>query len=315
MSHDIFVGIDVSKAWLDVAVLSQKRCCRVANDHVGWDQLIAWLGEPAGCLVVMEATGGYQVAVAATLATAGFDVVVANPRQVRDHARSRGQLAKTDKLDAEMIADFAQRNQPAVRPLADEQTRLLQALMARRRQLLEMLTMEKNRLQQAPPPLAKPIKKHISWLEKQLKDLDEDLGDQIRQSDVWREKDELLRSVPGIGDVTSRTLLAELPELGEVSGKQIAALAGLAPLNCDSGKLQGHRTIWGGRAPVRTALYMAIVSAIQHNPVIHLHYQQLRERGKKAKVAMVACMRKLLVILNTMLKERKTWQPRLPETA
>ena len=154
MSHDIFVGIDVSKAWLDVAVLSQKRCCRFANDQAGWNKLIAWLGEATGCLVVMEATGGYQVGIAAALATAGFDVVVANPRHAREHARSRGRLAKTDKLDAEMIADFAQRNQPTVRPLPDEQTRLLQALMARRRQLLEMLTMEKNRLQQAPPPLA-----------------------------------------------------------------------------------------------------------------------------------------------------------------
>jgi transposase len=210
-----------------------------------------------------------------------------------------------------MIADFAQRNQPDVRPLPDEQTRLLKALMARRRQLLEMLTMEKNRLQQAPRPLVEQIANHISWLDKQLKDLDEDLGDQIRQSDVWREKDDLLRSVPGIGDVTSRTLLAELPELGEVNNKQIAALAGLAPLNRDSGKFQGHRMIWGGRAPVRTALYMAIVSAIRHNPVIRLHYQQLRKRGKKTRVAMVACMRKLLVILNTMLKQRQTWQPRL----
>jgi transposase len=315
MSHSVFVGVDVSKAWLDVAVLSPRRCCRVANDPVGWDQLIAWLGEPAGCLVVMEATGGYHVAVAAALEAAGFAAVVANPRQVRDHARSRGQLAKTDKLDAMMIADFAQRNQPVVRPLPDEKTRLLQALMARRRQLVEMLTMEKNRLQQASPPLVKPITKHIQWLQKQLEDLDEDLGEQIRQSDVWREKDEILRSVPGIGEVTSRTLLAELPELGEVSGKQIAALAGLAPLNCDSGKRQGHRTIWGGRATVRAALYMAIVSAIRCNPLIRLHYRQLRERGKKAKVAMVACMRKLLVILNTMLKERQPWQPRLAETA
>ena len=315
MSHGRFVGIDVSKAWLDVAVLPQGRRCRVANEQAGWDELIAWLGEPTGCLVVMEATGGYQVATAATLATAGFDVVVANPRQVRDHARSRGQLAKTDRLDANAIADFAQRNQPKVRPLPDEQTRLLQALMARRRQLLEMLTMEKNRLQQAPKPLAKPITKHIQWLEKELKQLDDDLDDQIRQSDVWREKDEILRSAPGIGDVTSRTLLADLPELGEVNNKQIAMLAGLAPLNRDSGKFQGHRTIWGGRATVRTALYMAVVSAIRHNPVIRLHYQHLKELGKAPKVAMVACMRKLLVILNTMLREHQPWQPRLPKTA
>lgn len=315
MSHQQFVGIDVSKAHLDVAVLPQKRRCRVPNDDAGFDALATWLGEPAGTLIVMEATGGYQISATAALATAGFDVVVANPRQVRDHARSRGRLAKTDKLDAEAIADFAERNRPAVRALPDEQTRLLQALMARRRQLLEMLTMEKNRLQQAPKALAKQIAKHVQWLKSELKQLDDDLDDQIRHSDLWREKDQLLRSVPGVGDVTSRTLLAELPELGQVNNKQIAALAGLAPLNRDSGKFQGQRIIWGGRASVRTALYMAIVSAIRHNPIIRAYYQRLKKLGKEPKVAMVACMRKLLVILNTMIKERQTWQPRLPQTA
>ena len=315
MSHQVFVGIDVSKAHLDVAVLPQERRCRVANDDAGFDELIVWLGDPLGTLIVLEATGGYQVPVAAALATAGFDVVVANPRQVRDHARSRGRLAKTDQLDAEAIADFAERNRPAVRPLPDEQTRVLQALMARRRQLLEMLTMEKNRLQQAPQVLAQPLAKHVQWLKKELQQLDHDLDDQVRQSDLWRDQDQLLRSVPGVGDVTSRTLLAELPELGQVNNKQIAALAGLAPLNRDSGKRQGQRIIWGGRVHVRNALYMAIVSAIRHNPIIRTYYQRLKKLGKKPKVAMVACMRKLLVILNTMLKERQTWQPRLPETA
>jgi transposase len=234
---------------------------------------------------------------------------------VREHARSRGRLAKTDKLDAEVIADFAQRNQPPIRPLPDEQTRLLQALMARRRQLLEMLTMEKNRLQQAPQALAEQIEKHIEFLKTELEQLDKDLDDQVRHSDLWREKDQLLRSVPGVGDVTSRTLLAHLSELGQVTDKQIAALAGLAPLNRDSGKYAGHRTIWGGRASVRAALYMAVVSAIRHNPVIRAFYQRLKKLGKPTKVAMVACMRKLLVILNTMLKERQPWQPRLPENA
>jgi len=315
MSHEVFVGIDVSKASLDVAVFSPQRCCRVPNDQAGWDQLIAWLGEPQGCLVVMEATGGYQAAAAAALATAGFDVVVANPRKVRDHARSRGLLAKTDKLDAKMIADFAERNRPPVRALPDEKTRLLQALMARRRQLLEMLTMEKNRLQQAPKALAKQIQKHIRWLEKQLADLDDDLDEQVRQSDIWREKDDILRTAPGVGKATSHTLLADLPELGEVSGKRIASLVGVAPFNRDSGKLQGHRTIWGGRASVRNALYMATVSAIRCNPVIRKHYRHLRDAGKAGKVAIVACMRKLLVILNTMIKEHKPWDPKLPETA
>jgi len=311
MSHHLFVGIDVSKAYLDVAVLPQQERCRCTNDEAGWAELIARLGDPQGTLIVMEATGGYQFAAAAALATAHFDVVIANPRQVRAHARARGLLAKTDKLDALAIADFAARQQPPVRPLPDEQTRLLQALMARRGQLLEMLTMEKNRLQQAPPALAQPITKHIQWLKKELAKLDDDLDDQVRHSELWREKDELLRSVPGVGQVTSRTLLAELPELGQVNNKQIAALAGVAPLNCDSGQFQGHRTIWGGRATVRTALYMAILSAIRHNPIIRTYYQRLTKVGKPPKVALVACMRKLLVILNTMLKERQRWQPRL----
>jgi transposase len=315
MSHHTFVGVDVSKSQLDLCVLPQRRRCRLGNDDAGLGELIAWLGDPAGTLVVLEATGGYQMAAVAALATAGFDVVVANPRQVRDHARSRGQLAKTDRLDAEAIAEFAQRNRPPVRPLPDQQTRLLQALMARRRQLLEMLTMEKNRLQQAAKPLAKPIAKHVQWLKKELKQLDDDLADQVRQSDLWREKDQLLRSVPGVGDVTSRTLLAELPELGQINNKQIAALAGLAPLNRDSGRFAGQRTIWGGRATVRTALYMAVVSAIRHNPIIRPHYQRLKKLGKPPKVALVACMRKLLTILNTMLKEHQPWQPRLPQNA
>jgi transposase len=315
MSHEVFVGIDVSKAWLDAAVLTQRSCCRFANDQAGWDALIAWLGEPTGCLVAMEATGGYHVAVAVALGAAGFDVGIANPRQVREHARSRGQLAKTDKLDAKMIADFAQHNEANVRPLPDEQTRLLQALMARRRQLVEMLTVEKNRLQQAPELLAEPISGHIQYLEDELKKLDDDLSGQIRESDDWREKDEILRSTPGVGPVTSRTLLADLPELGQLNSKQIAALAGVAPLNRDSGKFRGHRTIWGGRATVRTALYMAVVSAIRHNPIISLHYAHLKAMGKEPKVAMVACMRKLLVILNTMLKEHQTWQPRVPQAA
>jgi transposase len=311
MSPKFFVGVDVSKAHLDVAVLPERRHCRASNDQDGLTELLAWLPDCASTLIVFEATGGYQTLAVATLAAAGFDVVVVNPRLVRDHARSCGQLAKTDKLDALMIADFARSKRPAVRPLANEQTRLLQALVARRRQLVEMLTMEKNRLQQAPKPLCKQITKHIQWLEKQIKDLDDELDDQIRSSELWREKDQLLRSTPGIGQVTSYTLLAELPELGQCNNRQIAALAGVAPLNCDSGKLQGKRVIWGGRASVRSALYMAIVSAIRHNPIICAYYQRLKQRGKASKVAMVACMRKLLVILNTMLKERRPWQPQL----
>lgn len=315
MSPEVFVGIDVAKAHLDVAVLPQKRRGRFPNNDAGFDELVAWLGDPAGLLIVLEATGGYQTPVVAALGAAGFGIVVANARQVRDHARSTGRLAKTDKLDAEAIAHFAASNKPAIRPLPDEQSRLLQALMARRRQLVEMLTMEKNRLQQAPKALRPPIAKHVRWLKDELKELNNDLDGQVRQSAMWREKDELLRSVPGVGQTTSHTLLAELPELGELNNKQIAALAGVAPLNRDSGKFQGHRTIWGGRAAVRTALYMAIVSAIRHNPIISAYYQRLKQAGKTTKVAMVACMRKLLIILNTMIKERQAWQPRLPQSA
>jgi transposase len=315
MSHQVFVGIDVSKAYLDLFVFPQKRRCRVSNDEGGFVEMLAWLGDPADTLVVLEATGGYQTPAVAALSTAGFAVVVANPRQVREHARSRGRLAKTDQLDAEAIADFAQRNRPEPRPLPDEQTRLLQALMARRRQLIEMKTMEENRQQQAPAPLGKAIAQHIRWLQKQLQQLDDDLDDQIRHSDLWRENDQLLRTVPGIGKVTSRTLLAQLPELGHLNNKQITALVGLAPLNRDSGQYQGRRSIWGGRAEVRSALYMAALTAIRCNPTIRRCYQQFRQAGKPCKVAIVACMRKLLVTINAMLKEHRPWQPRLPEIA
>jgi len=315
MSHQIFVGIDVSKSHLDLCILPQKRRCRLSNDDAGFAKLVAWLGDPAETLVVLEATGGYQTPAVVALCAAGFDVVVANPRQVREHARSRGRLAKTDKLDAEAIADFAERNRPAVRPLPDEQTRLLQELMARRRQLVEMITMEENRLKQASELVIRQIAEHLQWLRRDRKTLDDDLDHLIRHSDLWRENDQLLQAVPCIGPVTSRTLLSQLPELGQISNKQITALAGLAPLNRDSGKFQGHRSIWGGRAEVRTALYMAVVSGIRWNPIIRPYYLHLRDMGKPFKVAMVACMRKLLVILNTMLKENQPWQPRFKQTA
>ena len=321
MSHQVFVGIDVSKSHLDVAVSPFERRGRFPNDSAGLDQLIGWLGDPQGALVVMEASGGYQAAAAAALATAGWDVAVVNPRQVRDYARSLGKLAKTDKLDAGILADFAQRIEPPVRPLPGPQAELLQALVARRRQLLDMLTMEKNRHQQAPPPqtvvcpLAKAIDKHIQWLTKQVERLDDELDGQVRNSPLWREKDQLLQTVPGIGPVTSRTLLAELPELGQVSRQQIAALVGVAPLNRDSGKYSGPRIIWGGRASVRSALYMATVAALRHNPQIRAFYARLKHAGKPSKVALVACMRKLLTILNTMLKEHTPWRPATAQNA
>ncbi|MCE5238785.1 IS110 family transposase [bacterium] len=310
MSYQVFVGIDVSKASLDVAVLPGSRRTRVGNDESGWRELIAWLGAPADTLVVLEATGGYQNAAALALQEAGFAVVVMNPRPIRDHARSNNVLAKTDRLDAAVIADFAREKQPPVRPLPDAQARLLGALMDRRRQLVQMLAVEKNRLQQAPPALARDITQHIQWLNKRLKQLDRDLDDRIRQSPLWHERDQILRSAPGIGPAVSHTLLVELPELGQLKAKQISALVGVAPLNRDSGKFRGHRSIWGGRSQVRSMLYMAVVSAVRHNPVIRTFYQRLKRAGKTSKVALVACMHKLLIILNAMLKQRQYWAPR-----
>jgi transposase len=315
MSYQVFVGVDVSKETLDVSVLPQQGRCAVANASTGFDELITWLGEPQGVLVVMEATGGLQNALAAALAAANFDVVIANPRQVRDFARSTGQLAKTDAIDATTIAEFAERIQPEVRALPDAQMRLLQALVARRRQLQDMLTMEKNRAQQAPQALAKQIQKHIRFLQKELAKLDLDLDQQIRNTPIWREADEILQSTPGIGPVTSHTLLADLPELGTLNRQQIAALVGVAPLNRDSGKFSGARIIWGGRVKVRCALYMAVISCIRCNPVIRPYYRSLKARGKKSKVAIVACIRKLLIILNIMLRDRQPWQPQLAKTA
>jgi len=309
MPYQVFVGIDVSKAHLDVAVLPDRRHRRVSNDASGWQQLIAWLGLPAETLVVLEATGGYQNAAAWALQQAGFGVVVMNPRPIRDHARSYNVLAKTDRIDAAIIADFAQEKQPPVRPLPDEQAQLLAALMDRRRQLVQMLTMEKNRQAQAPPALARELATHIQWLTKRLRKLDDDLDDQIRRSPLWHETAQIVQSVPGIGAVTTRTLVAELPELGQVNHKEIAALVGVAPFNRDSGQFRGQRAIWGGRAHVRSVLYMATVVAVRCNPVIRTFYLRLKAAGKKSKVALVACLRKLLTILNTMVKQRQRWQP------
>ena len=260
-------------------------------------------------LVVLEATGGYETAAVAALAEAGLPVVVANPRQVRDFARSTGKLTKTDRIDAELLALFAERVRPEVRPLPDAEAQEFTALLARRRQLLEMMVAEKNRLKVAPKPVAKDIRAHIEWLERRLKSVDSDLERRIKASPVWRAKEDLLRSVPGVGPVVSRTLIGELPELGQLNRQQIAALAGVAPLNRDSGTQRGKRMVWGGRRAVRVALYMAALTASQRNPTIRAFYQQLRDRGKPSKVALTACMRKLLVILNAMVRDGVQWDP------
>lgn len=318
----IYVGIDVSKATLDVALGTGKETSEYfqeANDDAGIDRLIARLTPAKGskpALVVMEATGRYEILVATALAAAEIPLAVVNPRQIRDHAKSRGALAKTDKIDAGILYHFGKSNNPEARPLPDAETRELQALVVRRRQLVEMLAMEKNRRAGAAVSARarKSIDKHIAWLEEALRRASDDINQAIRQSPVWREKENLLRSVPGVGPVTARTLLAELPELGGITGKEVAKLVGVAPLNCDSGKFKGKRVIWGGRAPVRSVLYMATLTAVRVNPVIAASYARLLARGKEKKVALVACMHKLLTIIAAMMRTGTRWRPGAPNT-
>jgi transposase len=309
MSDPVFVGIDVAKATLEVAVRPSGERRQLANEAVALPALVSRLQALAPTLIVLEATGGFEHAVVAALAAAALPVVVANPRQVRDFARATGQLAKTDAIDAGLLALFAERVRPASRPLPDDATQLLDALLTRRRQLVEMLTAERNRLGFARPPVRRGLTQHIRWLERQLDDVDHDLGRLIEQSPLWRAQDDLLQSVPGMGPIVSRTLLGELPELGRLNRKEIAALVGVAPLPRDSGTLRGKRLVWGGRAPVRAALYMGALVATRWNPVIRACYQRLRAAGKPAKVALVACMRKLLIILNAMVRTNTRWQP------
>lgn len=302
-----FVGIDVSKALLDVAVRPSGETWQVANDAAGVAELGGRLRILGEVLVVCEATGGFERVVVAALAAVQVPIVVANPRQVRDFARATGQLAKTDRIDAAILALFAERVHPTPRPLPDEAAQLLDALLTRRRQLLEMLVAEKNRLGFAPPPLHQSLRQHIRWLERQLDTVTGALAKAIEASPVWRTQDDLLQSVPGIGPIVSATLLGELPELGTLTHKQIATLAGLAPLARDSGTLRGKRMVWGGRAPVRTALYMAALCGRRWNPQLRAFYDRLLEAGKPKKVALIACARKLLTILNAMVRDNRHW--------
>jgi transposase len=304
----VFVGIDVAKAQLDVALRPSAEGWGVTNDEPGIASLVSRLQALQPTLIVLEATGGLEVPVTAALAAAGLPVVVVNPRQARDFAKATGRLAKTDTLDAHGLAHFAQAVQPPLRPLPDAQTQALRALLARRRQLLDMLTAEHNRLSSAPPPVRADIQAHITWLERRVRDLNRDLDTAIRASPVWREKDNLLQSTPGVGPVLSSTLLADLPELGTLTRQQIAALVGVAPLNRDSGTLRGKRTVWGGRAQVRAVLYMSTLVAVRWNPVLNTFYTRLCAAGKAPKVALTACMRKLLTMLNAMLKHGTPWQ-------
>lgn len=303
----LFVGVDVAKERLDVVVRPSGESWSVATDEAGVAALVARLRPLAPALIVCEATGGFERAAIVALAAAGLPVVVANPRQVRDFARATGQLAKTDALDAGILALFAERVRPTPRPLPTEAAQLLDAVLTRRRQLLEMLTAEKNRLGFAPKPLHRGIQAHIRWLERQLDDVTKELAELIEMSPVWRAKDDLLQSVPGVGPIVSYTLLGELPELGTLTHKQIAALVGVAPLARDSGTLRGKRLIWGGRASVRTALFMAALCGRRWNPALKRFYDRLKAAGKPTKVALIACARKLLTILNAMVRNNTRW--------
>lgn len=305
------VGIDVSKARLDIARLpvSATALSHVDNDPKGHAALIAWLRGIAPRLIVLEATGGYQRAVVAALATSGLPVVVVNPRQVRDFARAIGILAKTDAIDAAVLAHFGASLNPQLRPLPDTQATALTDLLTRRRQLIELHTAESNRLAQTLAPKVKAsIRAVLTVLKKQLGVIDDELDGLIQQCPCWQEKETLLTSVPGIGTLTARTLLACLPELGQLSRQAVAALVGVAPINRDSGTMRGKRAIWGGRKVVRSSLYMAALVASRHNPIIRAHYHKLLNAGKAKKLALVACMRKLLVMLNAILRNRTPWR-------
>ena len=305
----VFVGIDIAKAELVVAVRPTGDRWALANTEAAWPTLCGRLQALAPQLVVCEASGGYEAPLASALAAAGLPLVVVNPRQVRDFAKATGTLAKTDGLDAGILAHFAEAVRPAVRPLPDAATQHLAALLARRRQLVEMLTAERNRLGLTPSALRAELRDHIADLARRVAALDRDLDGHLRASPVWRAQEDLLRSVPGVGPVTARTLLAALPELGTLDRRAIAALVGVAPLARDSGTLRGRRSCWGGRAVVRTALYMATLTGVRFNPVLTAFYTHLVAQGKCKKLALVACMRKLLTILNAMVRTRTAWAP------
>jgi len=304
------VGIDVSKDRLDVCLLPGGEAFSVANDPEGIDALVERLLKERPELVVLEATGRHERPAATAIAASesGIAVAVVNPRQARDFAKATGRLAKTDKVGAEILARFAAAIEPPPSTLPDEEAQALQAILTRRRQLLGMLVAEKNRLLMASEPMAKRVRAHVRWLEKELERTDRELDEAVQESEVWRRNEGLPRSVPGVGPVLARTLLAELAELGTISHKRLSALVGVAPFNRDSGKIRGKREVWGGRAPVRAALYMGALVATRHNPILKGFYERLLSAGKPKKVALVACMRKLLSILNAMMRDGAIWR-------
>lgn len=309
VADKVFIGIDVAKARLDLAVWGRAGISQYGNHEKGIKALVAVVQALEPTLVVLEASGGWEMMVVAELAFAELPVVVVNPTRVRDFARATGQWAKTDKLDALMLARFAQAVRPEVRPLRSEQQAHLTALITRRRQVVAILTAEKNRRSSTHGLLSQRLEAHISWMETERENLEKEIRGLVRKSPVWQAKERLLLTVPGVGPVTAFTLLAELPELGTLNRQKIAALVGVAPFNKDSGPRRGRRRIFGGRAGVRGALYMAALVASRSNPVIRTFYERLLARGKEKKVALAACMRKLLVILNAMIRDRRPWNP------
>ena len=315
MSQELFVGIDVSKAELEVAIHGQDETRSFPNDRRGIAKLIAALEAMPPTLIVFEPTGGYELALAIALVAADLPGVMVNAKRLRDFAKAIGRLAKTDKLDAKDIAHYAQAVRPQLRRVPDDQERALRDRVTRRRQLLEMVNMERNRLELASAARRKELTRHLAWLAKEVQRMDDEIERMLRENPVWHEDEQLLRSVPGIGPVSCSALLSELPELGTLNHKEIAALVGVAPYNHDSGKLRGHRCISGGRASVRSALYMSVLTATVHNPPIREFYQRLKQAGKPTKVAFTACMRKLLTMLNAMLRDRTPWQANAIQTA
>jgi len=311
-SCNAFVGIDIAKKHVDVHLLPAGTCCKFSNDEQGCQQLLETLKPLGRCLVVLEATGGYEKRLAAALLDAGIDVAIVNPRQVRDFARSLGRLAKTDRIDAQILALFAEKIRPRPSEKTPENQAQLESLVQRRRQLIQMRSAEQVRLHQVPAGTArKSISHMLDQLREQVKLVDAEIATLLEDNDDWKQRAARIGAVEGVGEVTTRTLLADLPELGKVNRQQITALAGLAPFNRDSGQFRGKRMIWGGRASVRNVLYMATLSARKHNPVIRAFAERLEAAGKPFKVVMVACMRKLLVILNTLLRENTDWKPNL----
>jgi transposase len=305
--EDVYVGIDVSKKGLDVDSYPKSNRAHFSNDDAGHYSLVEALRLREPKWIIVEATGGLETAVVGQLAGAGLPVVVINPRQARDFAKALGILAKTDEVDAHVLARFGEAVKPAFRPIKPDDLRQLEEVLTRRRQLVDMVTAEQNRKLQASARMAKEIDEHLDWLKRRIKAADMDLGNAIKSSPVWRAKADLLSSIPGVGPVTMVTLLAELPELGQLNRREIAALVGICPFNRDSGAYRGRRRIWGGRASVRAVLYMAALVATRFNPTIRAYYQKLIAAGKLKKVALVACMRKLLTTMNAMVHNNSTW--------